>query len=354
MAQNSDEILLKDLIIKILSWGKYILSKWLIILVFSLIGCTLGYFYSKNLPSTYSGKLTFVLATDSKSGGFASLAGQLGLDMSGAGGDIFNGQNIVGLMGSQKILKKALFKPLPGQPDKILANLIAEETKMDKAWKANDRLKSSIPFPINQSKLSLTQDSLIREIYSMVINGFLKVSKPEKNDFFYSVISTASNEQIAVYLPQYVVDETAALYIETKTGQAKKNLQMLQTEADSLRGILSGSISSTTRSIDKTFNLNLALQSERTSVQEGQVKIGAISTAYAEVLKNLEIAKINLQKETPLYQIIDFPESPLKIFKPSKLRFVLLFGISFAAFSVLLISIKKVLHHLFENDPEIF
>ncbi len=42
------------------------------------------------------------------------------------------------------------------------------------------------------------------------------------------------------------------------------------------------------------------------------------------MVKNLEIAKINLQKETPLYQIIDFPEMPLKQERPSRLFYAIL------------------------------
>jgi hypothetical protein len=36
-----------------------------------------------------------------------------------------------------------------------------------------------------------------------------------------------------------------------------------------------------------------------------------MSGAYSEVLRSLEMAKIGLQKETPLYRIIDESELPL-------------------------------------------
>ena len=118
------------------------------------------------------------------------------------------------------------------------------------------------------------------------------------------------------------MDETANFYINTKTSIAKSNLSMLQKEADSLRRLIGGSITSNASEVDRTFNLNPALQVQRTNIQKGQVNTTVLSTAYSEVVKNLELAKINLQKETPLYQIIDVPEIPLKAIRTSKIKII--------------------------------
>lgn len=114
------------------------------------------------------------------------------------------------------------------------------------------------------------------------------------------------------------MDQTAKFYIETKTSLAKQNLLMIQQEADSLRQLLGMTIVSTAAETDRTFNLNPALQQQRSSVQKGQFRTTVLGTAYGEVIKNLEIAKITLQREKPLYQIIDMPNEPLKKNKLSK------------------------------------
>ena len=68
-----------------------------------------------------------------------------------------------------------------------------------------------------------------------------------------------------------------------------------------------------------------------------------LATAYGEVVKNLEIAKINLQREQPLYQIIDEPEMPLKVKKASKTRYILIGGfLSFFVIALYLVVRKKV------------
>ena len=101
---------------------------------------------------------------------------------------------------------------------------------------------------------------------------------------------------------------------------------MLQHEADSLRNLLGGAITSAAAQTDVTFNLNPAYQVQRSSSQKDQVQATILAAAYGEVVKNLELAKIALQKETPLYQILDEPQLPLVMEKPSKLICLILGG----------------------------
>jgi len=60
-------------------------------------------------------------------------------------------------------------------------------------------------------------------------------------------------------------------------------------------------------------------------------------------LQSLEIAKITLQKETPLYQIIDEPTLPLYQDKPGKLTSLIIGGF-LAGFLICMILIFKKLY----------
>ncbi len=101
---------------------------------------------------------------------------------------------------------------------------------------------------------------------------------------------------------------------------------MLFKEADSLRNVLGGAITSAGSQTDLTFNLNPAYQVQRSGVQQSQARAAALGQAYGQVLQNLEIAKITLQRETPLYQIIDEPTLPLEAYKPRKLYAIIIGG----------------------------
>jgi hypothetical protein len=323
MTESKDFISIKDLFLQIKDIISFLISKWVVILIACVIGATLGFLYSKNLKPFYTGKLTFVLATESKGNGLSGLATQFGVDLGGASNDAFSSQNILGLMNSERIMRKVFFRLIPDTKDNF-ANLLARESGLADVWESDSFFKKLFPFPQDLMSVTPIQDSMLREMYGIINNQYLKITKPEKNDFFYSVVTKSENELIATYLPIFIVDETADLYIKTKTGQARRNLEMLQLEADSLNMILSGSISSASSTLDKTFNLNPAFQARRNPVQRETLKTNVLTTAYAEVLKNLEIAKINLQRDTPLYQVIDSPQMPLKLQIISKKKYVIL------------------------------
>ncbi|MBA3675346.1 MAG: lipopolysaccharide biosynthesis protein, partial [Chitinophagaceae bacterium] len=312
--ENNDEISLRDILIKISLWVYYVLSKWYIILLAGIIGGAIGYVNAVSTKPIYTGKLTFFLSTESKGGGLSGLASQFGFDVGGgsSGNDVFSGDNILTLFKSKKMIKSVLFKKPPYKDD-ILANIIVKEWKWDKAWNKNERTKDLFPFPQDTAALKPIQDSLIREVYNAVTGNYLSVSRPDKKLSLFVLSTTSTNELFACYLTRFLMDATAKFYIDAKTSVALQNFRMIQRDADSIRGLLSGAISSTASEGERTFNLNPALLSQRAPAQKSQVRATVLATAYGEILKNLEIAKINLQREKPLYQIIDEPELPLII-----------------------------------------
>jgi uncharacterized protein involved in exopolysaccharide biosynthesis len=339
----NDEITLKEFFSKISSFVRFLLSKWLILFMAGIIGGGLGLLKAIYTKPIYTGTLTFVLSTDSKGGSLSGLASQFGFDMGSSGGaDVFLGENILTLFKSERMLKQVLFRKPPAQND-ILANIIAKEWKWDKKWLKKKRTSSQFPFPENAEKLTPVQDSLLREIYGSIVEKVLTVSRTDKKLSVYEVSTKTTNEIFACYLTRFLVDETADFYIETKTSMAKLNLRMIQQEADSLMGLLGGAISSTARETDRTFALNPALQAQRVPAQKNQVKAQVLAIAYGEVVKNLEIAKITLQKSKPLYQIIDVPEMPLKQARTSKLLYTTLgAGLLFLLTLVFLLIRKKI------------
>src|SRR5216117_4110293 len=143
--------------------------------------------------------------------------------------------------------------------------------------------KRCFSFPAESSKMSYIQDSLMRSIFEFVKENFLDVSRTEKAQIIFMVSTTSTDELFSHYLTKNLIDVTARFYINTKTKTAKDNLNMLQHEADSLRALLSGSISSTARIYDYTYNLNPAFQEQRAPAQEGQMKVQVVGTAYGEV-----------------------------------------------------------------------
>ena len=341
---NSDEISLQKIIQQTGEYVRYLFSKWLVIIVAGIIGGSAGLLYAYTAAPKYTAVVNFVLSSGSSSsgGGLMGFASQFGLNLNGSNDDAFSGHNIITLMKSRKMVQQALFMPLPKSSQSLL-NAFVVFNKINKGWSQSDKLKNAYPFPDDAEKMSPVQDSLFRIIYSSIQNDMLNVLKPDKDQNIYVVATTSTNELFSYYLTKYLVNVTSAFYIDTKTSLAKDNLVMLQHEADSLRGVLSGAIVSAGSQTDLTFNLNPAYQVQRAGVQENQARAAALGQAYGQVLQSLEIAKITLQKETPLYQIIDEPTLPLYQDKPGKLTSLIIGGF-LAGFLICMILIFKKLY----------
>lgn len=335
------EITLVDIFEKVKAWFAWLWKKWLLILIVGILGGALGLLYAFFAKPTYTGSLTFVLSSNSNSGSLASLAGQFGINLGMSNDDAFAGDNIMELLRSQKIVKSALFRKIPGS-DKVLINLIVEKAAMDKAWQAYPNLKNAYPFPDNADKLTPVQDSLVMELHEVLLKGSLNIERPDNKLSFYKVSTTSEDQNIACDLTNFVVEEASRFYIATKTKSAKDNLAMLQHETDSLQNLLGGAITNTASEVDKTFNLNPAYQVQRSGAQQGQFRATALAAAYSEVVKNLEIAKITLQRETPLYQLIDIPKQPLRADKPGKLTSLIIGGFLAGFLLVFFLTIKYI------------
>lgn len=327
---EKEEVSIDDLFLKLRSIIKYLFSKWIFLLIAGLIGAGYFLYTAYSAKPTYTATLTFVLSTGSQGGG-GGLASLLGVDLGGAKNDVFSGDNIITLFKSKRIMKTVLFKKPPDSND-VLINIILKENKWDKKWKSLERTKNHIPFPSDGTKLTLIQDSLFRVIYTVVAGNYVNISRT-KNLAVYELSTTSTNEVFACYVTKFLMDETAKFYIDAKTSSAKQAVQLLQKETDSVKGSLYGSISTAAAETDRTFALNPALQAQKSSIQKSQVKTGVVASAYAELLRNLELAKINLQKENPLYQIIDSPELPLVQNEKSKIK-AAVFGFVLGAFLV--------------------
>ena len=342
-----EEITLKQIVHKTRSWTKYLLSKWIIICIVGVTGGIVGFLYASFSKPTYSASVSFILSnSSSSSNSIAGLVSQFGIDLSNTNNDAFSGDNIISLMSSRAMVQNAL---LQKPANETLLNIICRELQLNEGWQKKERTKNAFPFPPEKSQMTPVQDSLFREVYKSVIEDLLTVSKPDQNQSVYTVTTTSTNETFSFYLTKYLVNVTSAFYIDTKTSLAKKNLTMLQHEADSLRNLLGGAIVSSASATDQTFNLNPAYQVKRAASQQSQARATVLGTAYGEIVKDIEIAKVTLLKETPLYQIIDEPVLPLEMEKKSRLEWLLIGGFLGGVIIIAFLTIKKVIGYLLQD-----
>lgn len=285
--------------------GDQLLKKWYFLVLAIIVGAGLGCIKVMSKPPIYSASISFVLSTEARPNmGVVNLASQLGFDGITSNPDnIFSGDNIIELFKSRTLIGHALLSQVDSTKHITLLNLIARRQFPDK-------YASLGPFGNSSDQFSPKQKALYRLIITQVGESFI-VFKKDKKLIIYLITTSFTDPDIAYYISKLVLDETSRYFIETKTRVSATSVRLLQHEADSLAGVLSHIYSSTASMSDQTYNLNPAVSIQRSGMMFNQAKAAAFAAAYAEVMRNLEIAKINLQKETPLYRVIDNPELPL-------------------------------------------
>lgn len=352
---QNDEVSLKELILKIHDWWKYLLSKWLIIVAFGLLGAVLGLVYAILQKPVYTASTTFVLEDEKGGmglGNFAGLASIAGVDLGGGGGGIFQGDNILSLYKSRTMLEQTLLTSvsIDGKPQLLVDRYIAFN-HLRKKWEDKTAL-SNLQFKAYtlQTAPNRLRDSVLGEIVLDLNKNYLSVAKPDKKLSTIQVDVKAKDEVFAKAFNDALVKTVNEFYINTKTKKTLNNVQILQHKTDSVRAVMNGAIYTAVAVADATPNLNPTRQVQRVApAQKAQFSAETNKSILAEMVKNLEMTKMALLKETPLIQVVDQPIYPLKKEKLGKLKSIVLGGILFGILTIIILTIKQFLKNIFNE-----
>jgi hypothetical protein len=315
---DQDDQYLRSIILKIKEWRKYSLSKWKLIIIGSLIGASLGLTYSILKKPVYNAELSFAVQDDSsngKLGAAAGIASQFGIDLGGNNtGWAFSGDNLLELMRSRTMIENTLLTTVTiDGKQQTLADLYISFNNLRPIWENSPKLKNVDFLPgSDRSKFTLQQDSILGAFYSTLIKKNLSVDKADKDLSIISVKMQSKNELFSKLFIETLVKTVSDFYIETKTKKSAQNVSILQKLTDSVRRELNAAITGEASSSDINPNANPALQILKVPSRHRQVDIEANSAMLTELVKNLELSKISLRKETPLIQVIDKPILPLE------------------------------------------
>lgn len=310
---SSNEYTLKQII---LGWKKvisYLKKKWLTILLFSCVCGILGYVYRINTKTIYRASMTFVSETSSADGlgSYASIASSFGIDLGQGGGGAFEGDNLLEVLKSRKLIVKTLFSSKErGEKSNLLLNDYISLHKMNANWTEKNNLKSLVFTKESETNTDRIKDSIINLIYKQIIENKLYIDRKDKKLNFITVQFDDIDEEFSKNFTELLCYNATQFYTEYKTKKSTQNINNLIIQCDSLRNLLGGSIENVASVSD--LNINPLKQVLRSNVQKSQVNVQANTAMYTEVMKQLAIARVTLQKETPLIQVIDNPVLPLK------------------------------------------
>lgn len=308
---------------------QHLFKKWWWFLLAGIIGGAIGIYYAYTQKPRYESRLTFALDEGSSGGGLsgaAALAAQFGL-LSGGSSDVFAGDNIIEIMRSRRIVETILLSVDSSQKKPVTMiewffDFTNRREKMDKHPYLNQ-----VHFPPGQAKSNFTrlQDSVLFTIYDEFAKNKLFISRPDRKLNIVEVKVQSENEEFTKKFTDKLVAEANRFYTEIRSKKSLQTLAILEERIGMLKGGLNQSIS--TRAATQDANVNAAYAQAQAPLQKQQVNIQVYSAAYAEMFKNLEVAQFQYLNVTPLMQIIDPADYPMKKIKKGKLMTGILGGV---------------------------
>lgn len=350
MNEQNDEISLKELIEKGKEWFDYLLSQWKIIVLAGIVGGALGLTYSFSKKPIYTATLSFALE-DEKGGGLGGalgLASSFGLDLGGSGGGVFTASNLIELFKSRSMVEKTLLSPVIVDGKKIsLAEMYIQKNEWRSGWnKKPDLAKLEFLPNANRQKFTRVQDSIMGTMYANLSTSALSVAQKDKKVSIINIDVTSENELFSKYFCEALAKEVSDFYVDTKSKKSRENMRILERQTDSIRRELNGAITGVAVANDNTFGLNPAMNVRRAPAARSQVDVQANTAILTELVKQTELAKVTLRKETPLIQVIDRPILPLPKEKFGKARGLVMGGFFSGFLMVLGLVVRRVLRGL--------
>ena len=341
------DLSLKEVIFKLVRLFKFLLSKWVTILLLAVLGGSLGIAYSTFRKPTYTAVTTFVLEEEKGGGGLGSLAGlasMAGVDLANGGGGIFQGDNILELYKSRKMIEQALRTQVVYNGKKqLLVDCYITFNQLRTEWDKKPALKNISFNPTPGKEFSRLQDSLMGTIVSNINRNYLSVIKPDKKLSIIKVDVNSKDEYFAKVFNDEIVKRVNDFYVQTKTKKALENVKILDQKTDSVRRVMNGAIYSAAAVADATPNLNYTRQTQRMApIQRSQFSAETNKAILSSLVQNLEMSKIALRKDAPLIQVIDEPIYPLDNDRLGKLKGGALGAFIFGTLTLVFLLLRKI------------
>ncbi len=328
---NNNEYTIREIFDNLYEKVNYIKTKWITLVLFSVLFGLIAFAFAWKRGPIYKATMIFVSENSSGSiSGYAAIAAQFGIDIGGGGEGAFSGDNLIEVMKSKQLIISVLISPvIPNDSSKLFIHefIRANNPKLFE----NKKQLSELDFKNFGSKPNRKRDSILIRCANQIIKQKISIEKRDKKLNFIALSFEDPNEKLAQQFVTALSNTAIHYYTEYKTNKAQKVLLQLNRQCDSLRGLLYGSLSSA--AITNDLNINPLKQILRSEAQRKQVDVQVNTVMYSEVLKQFALAKLTLEKETPLIQVIEEPILPLPIISLGKYvtaAIAAIFGIIFA------------------------
>jgi uncharacterized protein involved in exopolysaccharide biosynthesis len=318
-------------------------KNWKLMAVFILTFGLIGIIFSILRPVKYESELTFVVENKSMipAAGLAGIASSLGFGGGLSDDGIFDGENLIELFRSRRIVEGALLDKIPYCNENFI-NEFAQSEGFLESWKSDPQL-ALVNFKVGKKRNSFTnvEDSLVMEIQKMIKEKNLTVKQISNKVSIIKIKFESKSSLMSRYFPEALLKRTEEFYRLSKTEKARVSFNILKLQVDSVRSELNSGIDRIAGINDELYGINPAMQRHRSTSTKTQIDVQANTVILTELVKNMEIARMNLLDQTPLIQVIDRPSLPLEEKKFRKLYGLILGGMFGAVLGLGFLIIKN-------------
>lgn len=320
---SNDEIDLIDLLKKLYNSRKLIVY---ITIIFSIMGIA----FALLLPVKYNSTTIFI--TQNQETGSSSLSGVASLVGINLGSNSFGGE-IPATMYPQIVqsvkFKRLLLQEIVDEKNNItLENFIAKHYSIEEIKEQNT------------SDLGMT---LNEEQYFNILTEILNVSVNQKDGF----ISIGCEMPIAEYsakVAKFSRELLQNIIIENKIETARQNLIFSEAQLIEKKKEFDDIYSKLAFFSDSNLNsVNSFVLNEKNKL-ESEFQI--ISAVVEEISKQVEQAKLQLKKDTPVFSTIKEAVIPIKKSSPKRAQIVIIFGILGLIASSIIVLIREPLKNI--------
>jgi uncharacterized protein involved in exopolysaccharide biosynthesis len=340
-ALKDDEITLKELILKFREYFEECKKHWKLIFLFSIPFIAYQLYERFTKPATYGASLTFMV-NDSQGSSIGGVLGQLtGL----TGEDEDKLDKILALANSRRTIGNALFHTaeINGKPDYLANHLIREQGLHDK-WRKDTMLSAFLFNSGNVDSFSLVENRAFYALHKVligtdVVDPIFTTSSNKKTGIMSFSLRTHS-EELTLKLIKTIFNSLSDFYIESTVRKEKESYEILVAKKDSIERVLFRNDISSALHDDR--NNSLLLQVDKVPAKRFSRNNNILTTIYAEVLKNTELAEFALKTATPFITSIDEPIPPIKPLSKGRIKDILIYCLSGMFLGVLFVIARKI------------
>ena len=323
-------------------WRALLKYKFLIAIT-ALLFAGMGALFSLTINNEYEATVKMVPeSADSKSGGgmagglggLSSLAGLAGINIGGATGtdaiqpamypnivasipflqELINAKIYNPKIKKWQVLREYLKEHQSNAPIKLYDSEKLEEERAKKELSDADLKDLNVPKTVGQTidfiNIDLKEAQILKKLTS-----YIKV-EVDKKTMFLTITCTLQNPVIAANLTSLVQSQLTRYIVNYRTEKVRKEMDFLTSRQAEARKLYDQALF--TYSNYKDQNRNRFLNVAKTQEKKLQYEVDLAFNLYSSLTSQLSEAQIRVQKETPIFKVLEPAQVPLSRSSPKR------------------------------------